>query len=176
MSTLHVNPQPCARHIRAKPPPWEFAIGTLNVHSLSASSKRDLLVTDCEHYNIDILCIQETKTKDKWEQILQLGHKLVVVEQKEASYQGLGFVINPRFLNSYKYISDWISILDFTLPTRSGPQLKCQVVNAYGPTCKHAAEDNFYAEITSVISIPARWRLFICGVSIPSWESSSRRC
>ena len=102
--------------------------------------------------------------------MLQSGQKLVLVEQKEASYRGLGFVISPRLLNhinSYKYMGDRLSILDFTLPTRSGHQLKCRVVNAYGPTSERTAEDpilldNFYAEITSVISILARLKLFIC--------------
>ena len=168
MSTLHVhvNLQPCARHIRAKPPSWEFAIGTWNVRDLSAASNRETLGTDCEHYNIDILCIQETKIKDHWEQTLQSGHKLhvVFVKQKEASYRDLGFVISPRLLNhinSYKYVSDRVFILDLTLPTRCGLQLKCRVVNAYGLTSKRAAEDstrldNLYAEIVSVITIPAR--------------------
>jgi len=93
------------------------------------------------------------------------------MEQKEASYRGLAFVISPRLLNhinSYKYISHWVSILDFTLPTRSGPQLKCLLINAHGPTSERAAQgptllDNFYAEITFVMRTPARWKLFICG-------------
>jgi len=77
--------------------------------------------------------------------------------------RGLGFVISPWLLNhinSYKYISDQVSILDF--PRNSGLHLKCGVVNAYGPTSERAAEDNFYAKITSVIGIHVRWKFFIC--------------
>ena len=43
------------QHIRAKPWTWEFANAI--VRGLLASSKREILGTDYDHYNIDILCI-----------------------------------------------------------------------------------------------------------------------
>ena len=91
----------------------------------------------------------------------------------QASTRGTEGSLLPRsrllnHINSYKYVSDRVSMLDLTLPTRSGLQLKCQVVNACGLTSECAAEDstlrdNFYAEIVSLITIPARWKLCICG-------------
>ena len=51
---------------------------------------------------------------------------------------------------------------------RNGSAIKCQIINAYGPTSDRARADSslvdsFYAELSAAINIPARWQLFVCG-------------
>ncbi len=169
MSTLQYRK--CTRHARKEPKPWELTIGTWNVHGLTAASKRETLGSDCEHYNIDILCIQETKTKEHWEQHLQSKHKLILLQQKDSYHRGLGFVISPRLMNnvvSFRNISDRVATLDITIPTKSGEPKKCRIINAYGPTSEKAIEDstlldNFYEELEAALRLPARWMVYICG-------------
>ena len=126
MSNLH--PKACTRQPRAKLPANELTIGTWNVRGLTSATKKKTLGADCEHYNVDILCIQETKAKAQWEYLLQSGHKLILMQQKEASHRGLGFVIGPRLLDyiiRYRYARDHVAILDIAIPTRNGTPVQC---------------------------------------------------
>ena len=171
MSNL-LQPTSCVRHPRPSPSPQDLAIATWNVRGLNAASKKQTLGEDCEHYKIDIACIQETKIAAHSEQLLQTGHKLVLMEQKLATHRGLGFVIGPRLLDrvlSFGYVSDRVATIDLAIPMRkAGTTTKCRIVNAYGPTTDRAREDpslvdSFYAELSSAINIPSRWQLFVCG-------------
>ena len=157
------NPQP----IKTR----QITLGTWNVRGLASNSKRETLAIDCKNYNVDILCIQETKTKDYWEQTLPSGYKLILLEQKDGYHGGLGFVVGPRlvdYITGYKYITDRIAKMDLVIPTRNGTTTNLRIVNAYGPTSERAAKDPallhaFYAELSSTLTTPARWLTFICG-------------
>ncbi len=122
MSDL-LRPRNCVRHPRkAPPPPQEFAIATWNVRGFAAASKRETLGADCDHYNIDLVCMQETKVEAMSEQQLQTGHRLILMQQKQATYRGLGFVIGPRLLDhvlSFAYVSDRVAFIDLSLPMRN---------------------------------------------------------
>jgi hypothetical protein len=93
------------------------------------------------------------------------------MEQKLATYRRLGFVIGARVLDyvtSFGYVSDRIAFIDLAIPTRKHTTPKCRIINVYAPTTEKAKEnpailDYFYAELSSTITIPARWQLFVCG-------------
>ncbi|XP_078682189.1 uncharacterized protein LOC144916740 [Branchiostoma floridae x Branchiostoma belcheri] len=149
----------------------EFAFATWNVRGLTLAMKRQTLGTDCEHYNIDIACIQETKVTSQCELLLQTGHKLILMEQKKSIHHGLGFVIGPRLQNhviAYGRVSDRIATLDLSLTLRNGRTAKCPIVNVYGPTTEKAHEnpllvEALYDELSNAIKIPLSWLLFVCG-------------
>ena len=161
----------CTRHPRASPSPHEFAFATWNVRGLTSAIKRQTLGTDCEHYNIDIACIQETKVATQSEQLLQTGHKLILMQQKESTHHGLGFVIGPRLLNhvlNYGRVNDRIATMDLSLPLRNGRTTKCRIVNVYGPTTERAQEnpslvESLYDALSTAIKVPSRWLLYVCG-------------
>ncbi|XP_078682194.1 uncharacterized protein LOC144916745 [Branchiostoma floridae x Branchiostoma belcheri] len=149
----------------------EFAFATWKGRGLTSAMKRQTLGTDCEHYNIDIACIQETKVTSQCEQLLQTGHKLILMEQKKSIHHGLGFVIGPSLQNhviAYGCVSDRIATLDLSLPLRNGRTTKCPIVIVYGPTTEKAQEnpllvEALYDELSNAIKIPSRWLLFVCG-------------
>ena len=105
------------------------------------------------------------------EQQLHTGHRLILMQQKTATYRGLGFIIGPRLLDhvlSFANISDRVAFIDLSLPLKNSATTKCRVINVYGPTAERVKEDpnlvdTLYDELSSVITIPARWQLFICG-------------
>ena len=142
-----------------------------NVQGLTAASKRETLGAVCDHYNIDLVCIQETKEEAMSEQQLQTGHRLILMQQKQATYLGLDFVIGPTLLDhvlSFAYVSDCVAFIDLSMPMRNGSITKCHVINVYGPTAEQAREDptlvnTLYNELGSAITIPSRWQNFICG-------------
>ena len=105
MSTL-LQIRHWTRHPRAPLSPQQLSIAAWNVRGLAASLKRHMLGEDCEHYQVDIACIQETKVTMQSEQTLHTGHKLILMQQKHTTQHGLGFVISSRLLNhviSYEY-------------------------------------------------------------------------
>jgi exonuclease III len=139
MSTL-LHTRSCTHHPWASPSPQEFAFATWNVQGLTSAIKRQTVGTNCEHYYIDI---QESKVATQSDQLLQTGHKLVLMQQKETIHHGLGFVIGPRPLNhilNNGCISDHIATMDLSLSWRTGHTVKCQIVNVYGPTTERAQE------------------------------------
>ena len=109
MSDL-LRPINCIRHLRkAPPPPKEFAIAMWNVRGLTAASKRETLGADCDHYSIDLVCIQETKVEAMSEQQLYTGHRLTLMQQKQTTYQGLSSVIGPRLRPcSEFFVCQWL--------------------------------------------------------------------
>ena len=91
-----LRPKNYVRHPgKAKQSPQEFAIATWNVGTLGS---------DCDHCNIDLGCIQETKVEGMSEQQLHAGHRLILMQQKTATYRGLGFIIEPIQFNSIQFI------------------------------------------------------------------------
>ena len=135
------------------------------------TNKRQTLGTDCKHYNTDFAWILETKVATQSEQLLQTGHKLVLMQQKEFIHYGLGFVIGPRLLIhilNYGHISDHVATMNLSLPLRNGHSTKCWIVNVYGPTTERAQENptlvkSLYDELSTAIKVPSRWLLFVCG-------------
>ena len=64
---------------------------------------------------MDVVRIQETKVATHSEQHFHTGHKLVLMQHKQATYGGLGFVIGPRLFDnvlSFGYGGDRVAIID----------------------------------------------------------------
>ena len=95
------------------------SFATWNVRGLTSKSKGSSLAADCKRYNIDLVCLQETKTTERDEMLLQGGYALTLVEQKAGRHYGMGFVVSPRLLNgnvkATYHVSDrvcWIDLVN----------------------------------------------------------------
>ena len=155
-----------------------ISFATFNVRGLGfqqhqgySVSKREQLATDCIRYKIDICAIQETKVTEASFSRLFSGHRLILFEQLDSRHGGLGFVLSPRianFVQSWKYLSDRVCVINLKLPTRSGNPVLCRVVNAYGPHSK-LAQDNpkllykFYDDLREAGNVPANVEIFYLG-------------
>lgn len=100
-----------------------FSFGTWNIRGLSAKEKKEQLGRDCRAYNLDLVCIQETKITNYDEITLASGYKLVLLQQKTAKHRGLMFVISPRLIphvRSWWYISDRVVAIKVSIPSSKG--------------------------------------------------------
>ena len=148
-----------------------LTLATFNVRGLSKSEKRERLGVDCVRYNVDIMALQETKTKNSVDMKLLTGHRLILFDQKKSYHYGLGFSISPRILEcvkSYTVISDRVCYLDLVLQSKGGNLIKCRVVNAYGPTSVIAGDKprlvkTFYKHLKAAINVPVNVEVFILG-------------
>ena len=150
-----------------------FSIATWNVRGLSAKEEKEQLGRDCSAYALDLVCVQETKVPEYDEINLSSGHncKLILMQQKTAKYRGLGFVIEPSLIphvRSWWYVSDHVAVIDIAIPNPGGRFTECHVINAYGPTMQKttdnpALRDRFYAELSSAVTAPSRFQVFVCG-------------
>ena len=102
--------------------------------------------------------------------------------------RGIGFMISKRMLpciTVINQISDNVAYIELELPSKSGKVTKCRVVNAYGPTTPTAADKKAvkiidgvrytggkaivkkyyhdYSELSTAISVPKNYELFLCG-------------
>ena len=71
--------------------------GTWNVCGLSTTHRQHLVAEDIDRYDVDILALQETKTREFLETTLPGHHRLFLFDQKQGRHGGLGFVVNKRF-------------------------------------------------------------------------------
>ena len=70
--------------------------GTWNVCGLSTTDKQHFVAEDVDRYNLDILALQETKTREFLETTLPGHHRLFLFDQKHDRHGGLGFIVNKR--------------------------------------------------------------------------------
>ena len=70
-------------------------IGSFNIRGLNSEIRKEQLIHDLESYNLDVLCIQETKIKDGDSRVIR-GNQLLCFESNSKHY-GCGFVINEIF-------------------------------------------------------------------------------
>ena len=79
-------------------------------------------------YNLDVLCLQETKTKN--EETIQQKNSNLYLLFSNTNHYGLGFAISKKWTNLTTHnISDRVAVLEGYL---KGAHFK--VVNCYGPT------------------------------------------
>ena len=91
----------------------QIKIGTFNVHGLSTCIKQRCIAEDMNRYELDILCLQETKIKEEktW---IDEGYKFIMMGSDSKDY-GNGFVISPRLASNivaFKYHTDRISSIN----------------------------------------------------------------
>ena len=95
----------------------EFSSGTLNVRGLTSKTKRECLDELFADYNLDVLCLQETKTKNE-----------KTIKQKNSTLHLLrSRICSKKWTNLTT--SDRVAILEGNL---KGAHLK--IVNCYGTT------------------------------------------
>ena len=106
----------------------QFFSGTLNVRGLTSKTKRECLDELFADHNLDVLCLQETKTKN--EETIQQKNSTLHLLFSSTHHYGLGFAVSKKWtkLTTHK-ISDRVAILEGNL---KGAHFK--IVNCYGPT------------------------------------------
>ena len=70
-----------------------LSLATFNVQGLSKVVNQHQLGLDCSNYSLDVIALQETKIKPFSDTILPCGNKLIIMEQKDVCYAGLGFIV-----------------------------------------------------------------------------------
>ena len=114
-------------------------IGSFNIRGLNSEIRKEQLIHDLESYNLDVLCIQETKIKDGDSRVIR-GNQLLCFESNSKHY-GCGFVINKRFSNSihrFWKVSDRVCVLQIKLEevvymkSKTSPLIS--IINVYAPT------------------------------------------
>ena len=139
-------------------------IGTWNVRGLTQAHKQSLLQSDCERYQLDLMCLQETKCTVATDQRISNQYRLIIMDQKDSRHGGLGFVISPKalcWIKSYNYVSDRVAFLDLLIPNSGGGETNYRIINAYGPTQPRATSNpelvtKFYQDLQVAYNVPAR--------------------
>ena len=146
-------------------------IGTWNVRGLTQTHKQLLLKDDCERYQLDLMCLQETKCTVPSDQLINNRYRLIIMEQKDSRHGGLGFVISPKtlpWIKSYNYVSDRVAFLDLLIPNSGGGETNYRVINAYGPTQPRALSNpelvnSFYQSLQTAFDVPSRYEVYFGG-------------
>ncbi|GFS08742.1 craniofacial development protein 2-like [Elysia marginata] len=114
-------------------------IGTFNVRGCSSELKRTQLLQDFENYKLDILCIQESKTKNGGDWTYS-GHRFILFESDSQHY-GNGFIMNKTLVPSI--IKTWcvshrLCALEISLKSsdkiRDKKIKSLTILNSYAPT------------------------------------------
>jgi hypothetical protein len=66
--------------------PRLITLATWNKRGLKEKYKQTELVNDTESHKLEVVSLQETKIKKYSEETLQNGYKLILLEQKTATY------------------------------------------------------------------------------------------
>jgi len=145
-------------------------VGSWNVRGLSKPHKQSLLSKDCLRYQLDVVCLQETKCTVRSDQRLS-KYRLIIMQQVNSYHGGLGFIISPKVLpwiKSYMYISDRVAYLDLQIPSQNGGEVNYRIINAYGPTEPRATADpplatTFYRDLKRAYDVPSRYEVYFGG-------------
>lgn len=130
--------------------------GSFNVRGLTSNLKQCHLAKDMARYELDILCLQETKvTKGS---TFVRGDSTFILLDSSSPHYGNGFVVSNRLSQNivkYKRHSDRISSL--TVKIGADDRYTLNVVNCYGPHSGRTVNDpqeadDFYATLHQVVS------------------------
>ena len=108
----------------------QLHLGTFNVLGCTSKLKHNLLCEDMIRYELDILCLQETKVCSFSDDIFK-GNKFIFLDSSNPHY-GLGFIIGvkcPFELIYVKSISDRIAYIQFKTPDSK----LLTIINIYAP-------------------------------------------
>ena len=125
----------------------KFTVSTFNVRGITSEIKKWNLNEDLLKYNIDLICLQETKINDDMD--IQVKESRLICFKPECRHYGSGFLINKAWKDKIHRTwkeTDRISVIQFK---ENGKTMT--VINAYGPTQKLADEnqdirDSFYRD------------------------------
>ena len=142
----------------------QLRIGTFNVRGIASDTARNLLDEDISNFNLDVVCLQETKIKNGCDSTHKTSRILCFATTKQQ--YGLGFAINKRvFVLEYWQVNDRICVLKIKLSDSGNI---CSIVNVYAPqsdlTIKDPAEtEHFYDQLTNVIKTLKGTLLYAAG-------------
>ena len=68
-----------------------FCVATYNVRGLKEEFKRACLTEDVDRYNVDVLCIQESKSGAT---DCNIGANRLILFKSDSKHYGNGFVVN----------------------------------------------------------------------------------
>ena len=144
-------------------------IGSFNVRGISSSIKKNNLVQDLTQYKLDLISIQETKTKAD-DQVIN-GHRLITFEHTNRQ-GGLGFLIAKTLtpsIESYWCINERLAVLKLKPSTNSlNSNRSTLIINTHLPTSVTTAidsdeRDNIYNEIQKLFREYQRETILIAG-------------
>ena len=148
-------------------------VATWNVCGISSEDRKLLVAKDIDRYNLDIIALQETKTREFAQITLPGHHHLYLFDQKQDWHGGLGFVINKRFTDcimSYHQISDRVAYIDTKLKPTDNSSAPCYIrfINCYSPTNPKSVQnpqvaDKFYDQLEKASDVPARYEVWFLG-------------
>ena len=72
----------------------QVSSGTLNVRGLTSKTKRECLDELFADYNLDVLCLQETETKN--EETIQQKNSTLHLLSSSTHHYGLGFAVSKK--------------------------------------------------------------------------------
>lgn len=116
----------------------KFNVSTFNVRGITSEIKRWNLNKDLLRYNIDLICLQETKISDDMD--IQVKESRLICFKPDCRHYGSGFIINKTWKNNIHRTwkeTDRIRVIHFK--TENGKTMT--IINSYGPTQK-LADDN----------------------------------
>jgi sorting nexin-29 len=140
-------------------------IATWNIQKkLSSDTEKETLISDLDHYNVDICSLQETCMKKYCHERTPKGGLIIGIAPDETlpAHQryGLGFYVSKQWvphLWSTKSISNRISVITFQLSTESKRRSQLTILNVYAPTTirtttNPAETEAFYDQLHNTIS------------------------
>ena len=89
-----------------------FKLGTFNVRGLTQDYKQEQLSRDMSNYNLDVLCIQETKIKELIN--IDIDNNRLICLESNSQHHGNGFMVSKKWKNNiYKFwrVNDRIAVL-----------------------------------------------------------------
>ena len=152
-----------------------FNIGTFNVRTLQSEIRKEQLSKDLDSYNLDLLCVQETKIQDGVDRNIN-NHRLICFSS-DSRFYGSGFFIHKKWTNNlfrtWK-VSDRICVLQLIIdknkpPTGQGITNTISIINVYAPTSqlseKHPdIKEQFYSQLEQTITnLGSKTIIFVAG-------------
>jgi sorting nexin-29 len=126
------------------------SIATFNVRGMTEEAKRIHLANDMDKYNVNIMCLQETKVKD--ETRYEVNGKEFLFLKSESQHYGNGFVLDKKWkqsLHAVWRVSDRIAVIQLAVKEKyrcekitdtkvrikkcERPATLMNIINVYGP-------------------------------------------
>ena len=133
----------------------EIKIGSFNVRGLNSNLRKELLNEDLIKYDLDIICLQETKIQNGTD--INIGNSRLICFESDSRHYGNGFLINKSWKNSIHRVwrvNDRMCVIQFKAKNEN----LVSIINVYGPTLKISEQDQdireqFYKDLNSTLKI-----------------------
>ena len=128
---------------------------------LSPNDKRPLLIKEAKRFDLDIICLQETRIIGQGNIEID-GYILIWSGQPDKHFSGVAILIKKDLLRGYyeiKYVSDRIICISLSIHSQ-----RMSIISAYAPTNEYEADKKleFYDDLNKITStIPRKQDLYI---------------